>query len=333
MAPWSAAFGAVAAVTIAGNALSIAVFRRSHRLRRMRTSLLLLSLSAADLIVGALAIPLYVLLVREPGSELARSRALHTSQSVTDLASGFASLFGLAAIALERVYSVFWPHKHRALTKAPYLLALLASWGVAALLATLRALQGYALIPLEAFFFAMFSSMSAVVICIIASYVAVWVRVAASRKCVSGRGAHERSLERESRTLVKTLALLTALFLVTWLPFHVLNVVLFLCVPCRDCPLQLVYAIKLLHYSNSLVNPVVYSFRFPEFRRTLARLLCRAGRAVEPRSSSARQTDRGRTTIRLNLPASPAHKRAAHSGELELSAVTSADELTRTVER
>ena len=267
---WNVMFGIVAAVTIAGNSLFVVVFHKSHRLRRMRTSVLLISLAAADLIVGAIAIPMYMALVW-PGGELVKSQTFNQSYNFIDLVSGLASLFGLTLIALERVYSVFWPHKHRALTKIPYCVALLTSWCLATLQAVLYFLQWHNLMTPEEFFYSMFSWICFVVTAIIVSYCAVWIKV---RK--NGRGGHhERRVEQENR-LAKTLAILTGIFLITWLPFHFVNAVWFLCVPCRNkFPVHLVYATKLLHYSNSFVNPVVYSFRFPEVRRTLALICCR----------------------------------------------------------
>ena len=271
---WNVMFGIVAAVTIAGNSLFVVVFHKSHRLRRMRTSVLLISLAAADLIVGAIAIPMYMALVW-PGTELGRNEILRQSYNFVDLVSGLASLFGLTLIALERVYSVFWPHKHRALTKIPYCVALLTSWCLAVFQAVLRLLQWNNLMTLEEFFFSMFSWMSIVVIVIMVSYCAVWIKVRANRR----GGQHVRRVEQEKK-MAKTLAILTGIFLITWLPFHFVNAVWFLCVPCRNkFPIYLVYAIKLLHYSNSLANPVVYSFRFPEVRRTLALIFCRRGQS------------------------------------------------------
>ena len=261
---WNVMFGIVAAVTIAGNSLFVVVFHKSHRLRRMRTSVLLISLAAADLIVGAITIPMYMALVW-PGTELGRNEILRQSYDFVDLVSGLASLFGLTLIALERVYSVFWPHKHRTLTKIPYCVALLTSWCLATLQAVL-----YLLTP-EEFFFVVFSWMCFVVTAIIVSYCAVWIKVRDNRR----GGQHERRVEQENR-LAKTLAILTGIFLITWLPFHFVNAVWFLCVPCRSkFPVYLVYATKLLHYSNSLANPVIYSFRFPEVRRTLVLIFCR----------------------------------------------------------
>ena len=274
--PWNVMFGIVAAVTIAGNSLFVVVFHKSHRLRRMRTSVLLISLAAADLIVGAIAIPMYMALVW-PGGDLQKIQIFNKSYYLIDLVSGLASLFALTLIALERVYSVFWPHKHRALTKIPYCVALLTSWCLAVFQAVLRLLQWNNLMTLEEFFFSMFSWMSIVVIVIMVSYCAVWIKVRANRR----GGQHVRRVEQEKK-MAKTLAILTGMFLISWLPFHFLNMVLFLCVPCRNKCLHLVYAIKLLHFSNSLVNPVIYSFRFPEVRRTLALIFCRRDHIVAP---------------------------------------------------
>jgi len=89
--------------------------------------------------------------------------------------------------------------------------------------------------------------------------------------------------------LSKTLLFLTGTFVVTCFPFEVLVVVLNLCVSCRQIPLASVYVIRLLHYSNSLINIIIYPLRIPEFKKALLHLF--------PSFGCLRQRHRGRYRI------------------------------------
>ena len=267
---WIVAFGIVALSTIVGILLFAIVFSKSDRLRRIRTSLLLINLAVTDLIVGAVAIPMYMTF-SWPGADSAASNAFLLSYAMIDMLSGLVSLFGLAAIALERDYSVYWPHKHHTLSKTKYYVAMVKTWSLATLQVILRILQSNHVILLP-------RVLVDIRRVIIVSYIAVWKNMKANRK---PRSFYEMKAEREKK-LAKTLEVLTSTFLITWLPFHAVNTVFNLCPThfWRKDFIHLVYGVKLLHYSNSLVNPVIYSFRFPEVRLTLARIFCRRGQAI-----------------------------------------------------
>lgn len=80
----------------------------------------------------------------------------------------------------------------------------------------------------------------------------------------------KRCFRREYKTAI-TLGLITGLFFVCWLPFFVVSMISFYCSNCISSHFnvaQLAMLVKWMHYSNSAVNPVVYSFRNPEIRKT-----------------------------------------------------------------
>ena len=64
----------------------------------------------------------------------------------------------------------------------------------------------------------------------------------------------------------------TYAFLVTWLPFQILNLV---ASQCSSCEISLVVVIvtKLLHYANSIINIVIYPVRNREYRAALFQML------------------------------------------------------------
>ena len=129
-------------------------------------------MTAADLIVGVAAIPMYMAVLWLGGRLGAELR--YSYMSIETLSSS-ASFFLLVVIALERVYSVFRPHRHRALSKTPYWVGLFMSWLLAALLVIFRLLPGFSDVisrkhsaPLVIAFFVV------VPIAIIVSYLTIW---------------------------------------------------------------------------------------------------------------------------------------------------------------
>ena len=267
---WSVLYSCLALFTIIGNSLSIAVFLNSSRLRRMRTSLLLINLAVADLLVGAVAVPMYTVF-QWPQSTLALNVTFITSYKAIDLLSGFASLFGLSVIGMERAFSVFWPHRHRTAGKLPYITAVASCWFLSSLQVLLHVLNAHKIIEFTVFFYNVMFALSFVLVVMFATYAAVWYKVRARQNELRDR--HRRfsrvSVEQEQK-LILTLAIVTGVFFVTWLPFHLLNIALFFCIKCRTkVGINFIHAVKLLHYSNSFMNLIIYSFRFPDFRRTL----------------------------------------------------------------
>ncbi|XP_054480099.1 adenosine receptor A1-like [Anoplopoma fimbria] len=65
-----------------------------------------------------------------------------------------------------------------------------------------------------------------------------------------------------------SLFLVLFLFMVCWMPIHLINCVLLLCPKC-DVPMSLTLAAILLSHTNSALNPILYAYRMRSFRYTL----------------------------------------------------------------
>ena len=119
---WSLCFGLLSFLIIVGNALSISIlFKR--RLRK-RPHFLLISLAFADLLVGLIAVPLYIM--------NQANLLLHTAYWVylcVDMITGLSSVFTLTAISLERLHAIARPLRHRPwLTLRSYAIAIATPW-------------------------------------------------------------------------------------------------------------------------------------------------------------------------------------------------------------
>lgn len=257
---WSTVFAAVAVVIVAGNALTIAAFT-TKRLVRRRTLFFLISLAVADMMVGAVAIPLYIYVSFPTGSQ---KGAVHHLYEAVDILSGLASVFTLAMISVERFFAIGWPLVHRRLRKRVYFSFIGLGWFSALTISMINLLYRYKIAPYVATLDIVLTALLTSFVITCAAYFALWVRV---------RFRDRNGLGREpDKRLAKTLFLVTGAFVLTWLPFQTLLYVVHFCLSCPLPSQNAVNFIKLLQYCNSFMNTVIYSLRMPEFRKAISEI-------------------------------------------------------------
>lgn len=276
---WCAALGVVAMAILTVNSLAIAALTRKKLLRR-RTSIFLISLACADLIVGMFSVPMYIYQLvtrwKDPTSLSTRSTIFKAYQ-VIDIFSGLASVFTLTAIALERTYAIGWPLKHRAYNPKFYSILLSSVWILASFLSALYLLFQYELLQLRVFFYFMMATLFLSTFVMIIAYVIIWIKARELRKEYKNRRSRrlfQRTTEKERR-LAMTLFIVTAVFIFTWMPFQILNIIFFFTCTSFPCgpPDTVIYFCKLLHYANSFLNPAIYSTRIPDFWKAMKKML------------------------------------------------------------
>ena len=265
---WAISYAIVAIAIIVGNSLTIAAFSANKKLANARTNYFLVSLGIADFMVGACSIPMYVteMLFYYLRKNEARIRFNEIYLPI-DAFMGFASIFALVAIALDRAYSVFRPHKHKTITKATYLMEIGLVWFLAACVAGIRVLSNFTSKDLlkTVFNYAVLVCVFTSLILISVAYATIWHKV---RKPVS---QNHRTGTKQEKKLAVTLSLITVVFILTWVPFYIMNIIIMFC---KDCyVLQLIYFAKFLHYSNSFANFIIYVLKIREFRKTVTKLL------------------------------------------------------------
>ena len=262
---WSLCFGLLSFLIIVGNALSISIlFKR--RLRK-RPHFLLISLAFADLFVGLIPVPLYIMIK----ADLLPHTAYRVYRCV-DMFTGLSSVFTLTAISLERLHAISRPLRHRQLTLRSYAIAIATPWIFSLIVSLSYLLSVFSVITFRQYFSGIIiTSLSTPLLVTCISYSIIW-RKQASR-------IPKEAQARKSVHLNKTLLLITAIFVFSWLPFHVLNIVIHFCASCEFFIVQF-YIVKFLHYSNSFMNFLVYYFRIPDYRKALSRMLhkCRCNR-------------------------------------------------------
>lgn len=263
---WCTVNGLVAVLAIFGNSLVIAAFTCFKKLRT-RTSYFVVGLAAADILVGLLSIPFWIATLvsiwLDSVSWISNS-LLYRAFIALDVFSGIASILHLLLISLERLYAIGWPVRHRVSSRRSYLLSASMAWCItlvaAAMFVPEKNLTHFPrFLVLQLCFF-----IPLTLICI--TYITIGIIVKCHKHDSNSWNHHKET------KLILTIFFLIILFVAAWTPFMAINIITFLCVKCV-IPNNVVYFSKLLHYSNSAVNPLVYGYRLPEFKKAFYILL------------------------------------------------------------
>ena len=268
---WSSVYGLLAVLIIFGNFFTIWVFHRQRS--RKRSYFLLISLAVADLMVGLFAIPLFII-----GSSTEYSHFWWLVSTSFDAFTGLTSIYTLAVISLERMFAIICPLRHRTLTSRNYIYAIAIPWISAAVFVAVLILYSNDIMkhPSYSFFLLLFQTTPLLTMCV--AYFSIWIK----RKSTKGIRNHRAA--RESK-LANTLFLVTGASLLTWTPFQMINNISLFEV--FRISLTVSNLIKILQYSNSLVNVVIYPLRIPEFKTTLKKIIPCCG-AASQRPTTAR---------------------------------------------
>ena len=128
---WSCALASEAVVTVLGNLLTIVLFTFNKKLRAKKSLYLVINMAFADLVLGGASLPLFVYFM------VTRSRLYFlefpTFLKIIFTVSSMASFTTSALIsAAERFYAIFWPLKHRTISRVrAYKLVILTAWTLA----------------------------------------------------------------------------------------------------------------------------------------------------------------------------------------------------------
>ena len=257
-------------IIIAGNIFTIFVFWK-HRNRLKRTSFLLINLAVADLLVGFTELIASAPFdLEKPSFNSAWNKNISTAFQVT---FSFSSVFFLALISLERAYALIWPLQHRVSGTIGYICSATFTWVAAISAGTLTLLAVYGTLNLFHWIAAFSSVLGLCLVTICVSYLAIRTRLNCRVPAIDG--AHNRQNEQQKNAkLSRTLFLVIAASLLFWVPSMVVYCIHYRCSTC--VPLLVFQIFNLFRLANSLVNPIIYSFRIPMFRKTFKRVkLCK----------------------------------------------------------
>ena len=270
---WLTVFGVETVAIVTLNALAIIVYMRERSLRK-RSLFLVINQAVADMLVaGCVIIDCFLL-----GSHCKFWTSINFSNVrsviVTNVWCTFmplASVTNLAAISLERMHATFRPFKHRLVKKNTFGAAVAAIWFTTGLCSAMGVLVDFYRFTiklrrrLNASYFTLFFFL---LLTILVSYSSIAIKI------MYGNQRHHHCATRRERKLTKTLFIVTFVSLVLMKPFIILRILAavsahtFTAIS-QQMVSRLYYSFLFLFWANTLINPVCYAFRIPEFRRAL----------------------------------------------------------------
>ena len=270
---WLTIFTAEFVAIVTVNLLAIILFMKNRSLRT-RSMYLVISLTLVDMLVGVLSGGFFQF------NLLRRCRLIKLNLSLVvgfSLASfyfffPFASLTNIAVISLERFHATFRPFRHRFIKSWVYVVAIAAVWAFPLIVSVILGVEllyliGYHLYILESY----------CLLCLIVtvvSYTSVLIKFSFG----DHPQRHCAALLRQ-RKLTVTLFITTLLSLLLWLPYNIFLFVDWSTDISNSLSfkkyLDLISSFRFLYYASSLVNPILYTIRMPDFKRALLSLFRR----------------------------------------------------------
>ena len=254
-------------LVFSGNTFTIFVFWK-HRNRLKRTSFLLINLAVADLFVGFIE-PIVIGTIAVPRHISAINISYGHISTAFLITFYFASLFFLAVISLERAYALIWQLRHRVASTKGYIYSVILVWVCGISAGTFSFLAVYDMLNADYWNITLCSLIILPLMIICVSYLAIR-RILNSRVPAIEVADNRQNGQQQSKKLSSTLFIVIAVSLVCWLPSIVGYFIDYFCSKCIPLPLRYIFTV--FHLTNSLVNPIIYSFRIPCFRETLERM-------------------------------------------------------------
>ena len=273
---WFAAFLTVSVAVVTVNLLSIIIFIKNRTLRS-RSMYLVINLTVADMLVGGISSNCSNILFLRMGCKILSVRLTWKGDNIVSFVFYWfllTSLTNITVISLDRMHATFLPFWHRVIKNWVYGVTISVVLVLAAMIST--AISMLQLFGKEwshhQYFWQSYCLLCLFVIC--ACYASVIVKI-----CCGARPQHHGAARRQ-RKLTVTLLIMTIVSLLLWLPYAVATFVYYTTDSIRSLSLtkriRLNSSLLLLFYTNSFVNPVVYTIRMPEFRKALLLLFtCR----------------------------------------------------------
>ena len=271
---WLTVFAAESVAIVTVNLLAIILFIKNRNLRS-RSMYLVISLTVADMLVGVLSVG-YVQFYLLQGCRLIKlnlSWKVGFSLSNFYLFFPFVSLTNIAVISLERFHATFRPFRHRLIKRWVYVVAIAVVWVFPVIVLVIWRVEilyffGYHVYIIESY----------CLLCLIVTFVSYTSILFKFRF-----GAHPQrhcAAALRQKKLTVTLFITTSVSLLLWLPY---NIVFFLVWSTdilnspsfQESFSHLSFSLTFLFYANSLVNPILYTIRMPDFKKALLSLFRR----------------------------------------------------------
>ncbi|XP_078364212.1 beta-2 adrenergic receptor-like [Oculina patagonica] len=253
------------------NIITVTAFARIRHLRK-RSTYLIINLTVADLLVGAVTGPLKIM-VRPLYHKMEETFGFTWPGMIIltfDICFTTASQVNLCLISLERLHATHLPFRHCLIRKCIYFKIVVGSWFESLLLATLMA-GLYLNEPYLTFSYVWASFNVLIILVLVVSYIIIILNVQRSpRSQIYGSIRTERKLSM-------TLFMVTGVSILTILPWTVYKLMPHDIMEKWDneSSVEIHEVLAVIYYANSIVNPLVYTIRMREFRKAIGNLVLR----------------------------------------------------------
>ena len=268
---WSAASVIEIIVVFLLNAFTLAIYTRTRHLRK-RSTFLIINLTVADLLVGAVVglLPILEADNHNRDQEQAFSWQSFVYLTLTHL-SPVVSLANISLISLERLHATLFPFRHCLVGKRVYLTIILCSWPFALTLSSVSALL-YLRVSLA--FLYVFPTYTFLIVVILTLSNAIIISTVKNNPLSPNAGP---ALSKE-RKLTVTLLIVTVVSILTILPWVIWIVINHrIIIRSKLFPAafyRITNSFFALYLFNSIVNPLIYAVRMQEFRKAATKLWC-----------------------------------------------------------
>ena len=265
---WSTASVIEIIVVFLLNAFTLAIYTRTRHLRK-RSTFLIINLTVADLLVGAVVGLLPIL---EPDNDKRDPEEAFSWQSFVYLTLTHlipvAQLANISLISLERLHATRFPFRHCHVGKRVYLTIILCSWSFALTLSSVSVLL-YLRASLA--FLYVFATYTFLIVVILTLSNVIIISTVKNNPLSPNAGL---ALSTE-RKLTVTLLIVTVVSFLTILPWVIWNVIAHR-IRSKLCPavfFRITMSFLALYLFNSIVNPLIYAVRMQEFRKAARKTL------------------------------------------------------------
>ena len=268
--PWMTVGLAESVAIVTLNICTIIVFTRNRNLRK-RSTYLMINLALIDMFVGGTVV---YRLFYWPGvlCNLWHSIEDGTFKFIQVLSSlPYVSLTNITSIALERVHATFLPFRHRVLKRWVYGLIIVVVWVTSGLFSVVFFTLIYLFEEKQYAYYSDLTFLSICLLIICVCYTSIVIKVHRG-----GQPQHHGAASRQ-RKLTMTLLIVTVVSLLFYLPYVVFVPAILISKPeiYWSLSIHIDYTILFLLYANSLVNPILYAIRMPEYRSAFLALFRR----------------------------------------------------------
>ena len=266
---------------LAGNSLVIAAVVRTRQLRSV-TNIFVTSLAVTDGIVGAVCLPIYMAVMIK-GHVWFHFNHPHLQQAWKglDTITGVTLIVHLMDISIDRCTCIHYPFTYRKIMSTKKSAVLIAfSWMYGVINYSLTYIPN---LP---------PTTRILMLTVIAYLVPLFATIAAyvSIARVAGRQVRRiKGLENDNKTSlafflkeVKYAGVLAAVvfaFILCWSGTFIMNLKFVVCRHCSGCDCaeptsEVINAVKMLQYSSSLLDPLLYASLNKDFRKAIKKMIC-----------------------------------------------------------